>query len=302
MNGKIDFIKFCRVIDVDDENGADRVYATVMPEDNSKEKTTENIKDKGMWAIPLLPKMFRVLPKVGEGVFVLFASSEVNSQRYYIGPIISQDHKLYNEPIESSLCYARGSYTDFDRNERNDSSLCGVFPKQNDVFVRGRKNADIQITDDDIKLRAGVKVCDEEYTENIKFNNIDPSFIKLKYHKNLLLNDEVKSTATIVADKINLFGNQSTDPEIEINNSIDDGWNDELIKDDKLDKLMQDAYRLPYGEKLVEILKEIIKVLRDHTHPFPMKPPYESFFDKLNNQESILLDKEQLLSNSIRIN
>ena len=126
MEGKIDFIKFCKVISVDDEDGADRVYVKIMPEDNSKEPIKINENDKGAWAIPLLPKMFRVLPKKGEGVFVFFASSDTNSQRYYIGPIISQDDKLYNEPFESSECLSRGSAEKIGENKREQSDLYGA--------------------------------------------------------------------------------------------------------------------------------------------------------------------------------
>ena len=43
------------------------------------------------YAFPLMPKTFHVLPKVGEGVLVVTGQiGNANSQRYYIGPIISQ--------------------------------------------------------------------------------------------------------------------------------------------------------------------------------------------------------------------
>ena len=65
---------------------------------------------------------------------------------------------------------------------------------------------------------------------------------------------------------------------------------------------MQDAHKLPYGDKLVEILKEIINVLRNHTHKYSMLPPDKTYLSKLTEQEKAYLDQEQLLSDSIRIN
>ena len=48
--------------------------------------------DKIPWAFPLLPKVFQSIPKVGEAVFVIVndEGDKTISQRYFIGPIISQ--------------------------------------------------------------------------------------------------------------------------------------------------------------------------------------------------------------------
>lgn len=299
MDGKIEFIRFCEVVSIEDAYGADRVLVKVLPEDGSTDEKNISPYEKSFYAFPLMPKMFRVLPKKGECVLVLFTTTEANSQRYYIGPIITQDHRMYSEPYQTAERFTRGGYEDFDANPREDDTLYGVYPNETDVMVRGRKNADIQITDNDVKLRAGVKLCDETDEYNIAFNKENPSFVKLKYHNDAILDGTVKSTATIVADKINLFGNGSSEPTVTITNENNDN---ELIEDDKLDELMQDAHKLPYGDKLVEILKEIINVLRNHTHKYSMLPPDKTYLSKLTEQEKAYLDQEQLLSDSIRIN
>ena len=93
MEGKIQNVKFCKVISIDDDTDADRIKVRLAPEDNSK--TIDEID----YAFPILPKMFHVKPKVGEAVLILLAvTNDGNSQRYYIGPVISQDHRLNFDP------------------------------------------------------------------------------------------------------------------------------------------------------------------------------------------------------------
>jgi hypothetical protein len=322
MEGKIDFIKYCKVISVIDNDGTDRILVEVKPEDNSVD-LKENIsktdahknfaEPKTLYAFPLLPKAFRILPKEGEGVFVLFASSETNTQRYYIGPVISQDDKLWNNSFEEASSFMPGTYYPITTNKKQDKELTGVFPQDTEIAVRGRKNADVIISDDEVKIRSGVKLCPKGDETNIKYNHEDPAFIKVKYHpeqievkkiedeENQSINEQINSTVTVVADKINLFGHKSNSPELTKEHIDGVG----IVEDDKLTELMDKAHKLPYGDKLIEILEEIILVLKKHTHKFPMEPPLEYWFkdgSSLNEKEEILLKQKQLLSDTVLIN
>lgn len=92
MEGKIPVVRYCKVISITDDTDADRIKVRLSPEDNSKSI------DEIDYAFPLLPKAFHIKPKVGEGVLILLAiTNDGNSQRYYIGPVISQDHRLFLE-------------------------------------------------------------------------------------------------------------------------------------------------------------------------------------------------------------
>ena len=56
------------------------------------------------WAIPLMPKVFHILPKVGEAVLVISEYTNSNhSQRYYIGPIIAQPQYMKYNKEETGL-------------------------------------------------------------------------------------------------------------------------------------------------------------------------------------------------------
>ena len=136
---------------------------------------------------------------------LLATTNDGNSQRYYIGPVISQDHRIYNDPFFNGAdSFLRGSYKDFDVAPRMIPELDGILPNDNDVVIRGRKNSDIQITDDDVRVKAGVKIANEDNKYQMEFNTKNPGYVKVKYHLNPL-DDTSRSTTSIVSDKIFLF-------------------------------------------------------------------------------------------------
>lgn len=290
MEGKIQGVRFCKVISIDDDTDADRIKVRLAPEDNSK--TMDEID----YAFPIMPKMFHVKPKVGEAVLVLLAiNNDGNSQRYYIGPIISQDHKIYNDPyFMGADSFLRGAYKKMDVAPRMNPDYNGLLPNDDDIVIRGRKNADIQITDDDIRIKAGVKVVNESNHYDMQFNIKNPSYGKFKYHTDGLT-DGSKSTATIVADKISLLSNTSPNYY-----KLTDREN--LITDEELNKVIESAYKLPYGEKLVDFLQTFVNAFVNHTHNYSMLPPNPFHTSALLTKKSTLLDKEEMLSDTVRIN
>lgn len=315
MDGQIVNVRFSKVISVIDNEDGDRIIAHVSPEDDGIAP------NKIPYAFPLLPKMLHIKPKKGEAVLIILAvANDATSQRYYIGPIISQDQNMYFEDFATgATAFMKGSPKKFDIAPNTNPDNNGILPNDNDVVLRGRKNADIQITDDDVRVRAGVKIVDENVKNNMKFNENDPSYIKLKYHPgglykqsdiesraknatNKLLNkdnilSQCDSTATIVADKINLIGNNSKEIAFNTKDRKD------LISDKEIQRVLDEAYKLPYGEKLVDILSTLIDAFVKHTHPYPMLPPCQADgIPQLIEQKTTLLDKEGLLSDNIRIN
>ena len=290
MEGKIQTVRFCKVISISDDTDADRIKVRLSPEDNSKSI------DEIDYAFPILPKMFHVKPKVGEAVLVLLAvTNDGNSQRYYIGPVVSQDHRLNFDPyFQGADSFLRGAFKKFDVAPRMNPDHNGILPNDNDIVIRGRKNADIQITDDDVRIKAGVKVVDDANAYNMMFNIKNPSYAKFKYH-NASLADGSRSTATIVSDKIALLSNNSP-------NYFYTTDRNDLITDDELNRVIESAYKLPYGEKLVEFLKAFVDAFVKHTHPYPMMPPNPFYTSTILEKKAQLLDKGEMLSNTVRIN
>lgn len=290
MEGKIPVVRFCKVLSIDDNADADRIKVRLSPEDNTKSL------DEIDYAFPLLPKMFHVKPKIGEAVLILLATTnDGNSQRYYIGPVISQDHKIYCDPFFSGGdAFLRGSYKKFDVAPRMIPDNDGILPNDNDVVIRGRKNSDIQVTDDEVIIKSGVKLVNEDDKYKMVFNTKDPGYIKVKYHLNPL-EDNSRSSTSIVSDKIFLLSNNSS-------NYFNTTDRKDLITDEELNKILNSAYKLPYGELLVEFLITFVEAFVKHTHDFSMLPPNPAHTATLLSKKTNFLDQKQMLSDTVRIN
>ena len=167
-------------------------------------------------------------------------------------------------------------------------------PDDEDVSIEGRRLCGIQIKDDDIRIKAGVKAINDANRQDIKFNTKNPAYIKMKFSDKDI--DGNSSSTSIVSDKINLLGYNSR--------FITDGLTDqkELITDDKLKEIYDKAQRLPYGEELVEFLKLFVDAFMKHTHNFSNLPPNPAFTSTLLSESDRLLTREELLSDTVRIN
>lgn len=288
MNSKINFVRFCKVISITDVNDAGRIKVRLEPDDNDK---TDQELD---YAFPLMPKMLHVKPKVGEAVLVFTATSDGNSQRYYIGPVISQEQRMKKDPFWGGAdAFLRGAFRKFGQALNLDPVSRGVLPNDDDIVLKGRKNAEIQITEDDIRIKAGVKIVKDN--GKIRFNTKNPSYAKFKYHGDTPLIGNTYSTSTIVADKISLLSTSSS-------NDFKLTDREELITDEELAKVIESAYKLPYGEKLVEFLNVFVNTFLKHTHKFSMLPPLGWHCESLKELQAKYLDEGQLLSDTVRIN
>jgi hypothetical protein len=287
-------IKICEVISVDDNHKSGRIKVKLHPEDDRKH--IDNIQ----YVYPLLPKMFSVLPKIGEAVIVfLTASGDGFSNRYYIGPIISQLPNLeYDGYFSGALSNYEDSLIKPKVAHNLISEATGSFGLDNDVCIYGRKGTDIILKEDDIRIRAGARL-DSNNKIGKEFNRLNPSYLKLKYNNeptsviNQYTGEEYKynSTATLVADQINLIANNA-------NTYFNTTNNEELISDDEMKKIIETAHALPFGDILVDFLKYFLRMFQEHAHPYPGLPTIlpsgnENFFN---------YDLNKILSKNVRIN
>lgn len=293
------------VIDNVDPADGGRIKVKVLPAD----KHTSF--DKIPYAFPLMPKMMHVTPKIGEEV-IIFSGEEGNqqSQRMYIGPIISQPQFHYFESSDSATALLRGGPKKEDIAPSNQRNAIGAFADNEDVAIYGRKDCDIILSDDDIRIRCGARLHSDGDKSKVSFNKENPAFIKLKYHSDTLdmgataaakigeSHAKVKSTVNIVGDKIN-FISPYGDPYINI------GDQKEGISDDDIVKFMNEAHRVPYGDVLVNFLSMLLKMFKSHTHKYHNLPPCPdqnsiNFDTQYGYTENDYSDK--LLSKDIRIN
>ena len=289
MADGVNLIRICEVVSIDDNTDGNRIKVRISP----REDFTPI--DKLPWCVPLLPQMMHIKPKVGESVLILTAvAGRDMTLRYYIGPVISQMSHLPEEP---ALDAKRVSPTNTERHDpatTNDVDLTnGSLPNDDDIAILGRKNSDVILTDNDVRVRCGVKLVKPENQRGFVFNTSNPSYLKLKYYEDGL--DEQKkihSTATLVADKINLIGNVGKDQFYDTRNP------DDLISDDVMREMVEKAHQLPFGDILVDFLNKFRTAFLVHTHPKEMMIPCQEA--TYNNVKSF--DLNSVLSDNVRIN
>lgn len=281
----------CEVLSVIDDKAGLRIKVRIHPDDSDCETI-----DDLPFCYPLLPKHFHINPKVGEMVLVITSVLGLTKgRRWFIGPIISQQYNLNYDPFNfsaKSILDKGKMATPLPRPELNPDNE-GSYPDREDIAIQGRQNADLILKDNEVRLRCGFKREPVGKPENtLLFNREDLSYIQMKYKK---LKDHKKndfaSCINIVADRINLLSHDSKTPF-----TLNDRKS--LITDEELVKILEKAHPLPYGDELIEFLKQLIEVIRTHTHPFAMDPPCFTTpqIDVLNT------NLDEMLSNSIRIN
>ena len=263
MSGQLSTIRLGIVTSVYDEADGGRIKVHIIPEDEGVEND--------VFAFPAMPKILHIKPKINEYVLVITAIiNNGHSQRYYIGPIISQpNHMIYDPWYLASTTLNRGEIKAPEQAQHTIPTTNGAYPKEEDIAIEGRKNAGLQITENDARLKAGVKVVDPSNTYNVSFNTKNPAFVKVKYHDKEQISgdgDTYQSTTSIVGDKIIMIGADNKQ-----GFKVTD--KNELISDEEMKKIIDTAHLLPYGDVLIQFLKLLINAFLNHTHPYNGMPP-----------------------------
>lgn len=285
-----DIISFGIVKNTLDPSGAGRIQVRIFGDDDKYSN------EELVWAFPLLPKILHIHPKAGETVMIINRLLGNNrSGRFYIGPIISQPQMMYEEITQQSALRAiQGTQIGPLEHPEILAKRIGTLPKYDDVAILGRKDTDIILKDDDIQIRCGVKKTNQIDKTDFSFNNVHPAFIKMKH----ITGENVKavgyeSVINLVADKINFIG---TDSRNKFN--IDD--KDELISDEEVNRFINEAHQVPFGDKLIEFLRIFITAFQSHTHAFVgnSKTPCKDATYKALSDYNL----ESMLSTTMRIN
>ncbi|MCD8206305.1 MAG: hypothetical protein LUD72_00040 [Bacteroidales bacterium] len=283
-------IRFSEVLSVDDDKAGMRIRVRLEPEDADC-KTTDELP----WCFPLLPKHLHINPKVGECVMVILTNAGVaKATRLFIGPVISQSYSLNYDPFYyRARCLLGGDqiakpYEDPALNPENEGSV----PDRDDIVIQGRQNCDVVLKDSEMRLRCGFKQHPTGKADNtLLFNREDLGYIQMRYKQ---LRDskgrDFSSVINLVSDRINLLSHDSVDA-FRLNDR------EELITDDELINIVDNAHPMVYGDLLVSFLKQLCAVIRTHTHPFPTMPPALD-----SSQVSVVeTDLDSMLSQGIKV-
>ena len=286
---------FCKVVAIEDIYDGKRIKVRLPYYDDDK-KTVGDLP----YCFPLLPKHLHIYPKMGEMVLVILHKlGETEGNRFYVGPIISQPQRMYEDYYDFSakaLLDGEMAHRPLENPALNPETW-GTLPERTDVCLEGRLNADIVLKDSEAQIRCGYKKSPKaDVNRCLDFNQTDLAYVQMKYGN---FKDEkgkdFSSITNIVSDRINLLSHDST-------TFFPLGDKEKLISDETLKDIFEKAHKLPYGDLLVDFLKKFILIFMTHTHSFPMKPPALTANDLLTLQQAVGGGLDAMLSQSIRIN
>lgn len=267
--------KYGKVVSIIDDKDGDRIKVHIRGIDPSN----YNIKDLP-YSFPLLPKHVGIKPKIGEMVMIFTQDGSLDNDRFYIGPIISQTHKLgFDSTTADSLL--KGGYIEPDISPSTIPENRGLTPNPDDITIFGRGSTDIIQMSNELRIRAG-KTLDSK-----TLNRESMSYVQMKHIPTIN-----KTYTNIVANQINLLSHDSltkfnlTDP-------------DALITDEEYQKILEQAHQLPYGDILVQYFELFKKAFLTHVHPYHGLSPDATQIELKNYLE---FEFKKLLSDNIRIN
>jgi hypothetical protein len=266
--------------------------------------------DKLPNCFPFTPKHTTVIPKKNEVVLVfMFGDDEKYTDRFYIGPIISDPTKLLKQtqsdgaeaafstsivdPVEdiSKLESAKGIYSQYD--------------SDGNFSIDGRDNSDIVFKKSEILLRAG-KFVDGKPLE---FNQVNPAYIQIKHGFSVNKSEttsETISATNIVSNKINLLTYKDGSPEFNLTKRDLDGNLTPYITDDELEKILSEAHPLVFGDLLVNYLKLLRSAFINHVHNGSGNKPTDlttgNILSVKDFTEAAASLEKDMLSRNVRIN
>ena len=279
-----------------DELGANRIKVRISGVDDS-------IIDANLsYSFPMLQKFFHVIPKVGETVLV-FIPDVKNPfiDRLYLGPIISQPQNLLKDTdlfsakstLSSGIKQAKPAPFTIPENK-------GVYPNINDIAIQGRNNSDIILKEKEVLIRAGQFESTTGNGDIPNFNSINPSYIQVKHDAVISKSNENRSNElggaiNVVSNKINLLTHKNGTPRFRLNDQ------ESMVTDDEIQKIINEAHPLVFGDNLVEFIKIFINAFVNHVHPYPGMKPQD--LSGSNDIPKLLeYNLESLLSKNIKIN
>lgn len=303
QNSKIIYPAIVR--SVSDSSNMGRITAEIIDFDDNTGRQIPG-KDKNdvraKVAMPLMPGFLNVMPKVNEMVYILFENpSDQSSTRYWIGPVRStRTTKSEFEGVESANLLNRTN-TFTDSQNTNATRNTENFINQDNVFLKGKDDADVILKSREVLIRAGTF---NDGTTNI---NIDtPCSIQLiQKDKN---SERPFSQTNIMGSNINLISTDSSskkDRALDEEGNLKDKSNVENNTNDRLNDFGENAKKLHplvLGDELVKVLKIIIRFCLNHRHT-PQEKPYATV-EEIDLLNDLLADEniKVILSNSVRTN
>lgn len=315
--------------------GGLRVLVKLYVDKNEEKLINGKVVSEVAYAYPLLPRTIQSIPKIGEGVLVITSHlGDKDSQRYYIGPLLSQPQFWEYEKYYGGRGTAN-ALTDSKQTEPVESidkipETKGAFPGPNDVAIIGRGGSDVIIRDpkpsvatdsldfvntEQIALRCGIRLANTQNPNineqgKINFNTSDPTYIQMLYAQGLFYGDTniypttmgnmgQKQPSTFNNGAINIVADKiNLMSHNDFPSNINLAAQPELITEEDLQHAIDNLHNMVYGDVLIKYLELLRRAIVEHTHPFPMKPPT---IQNTLLEDVIKQDLSQMVSSNIRL-
>lgn len=315
--------------------GGLRVLVKLYVDKDEERINGDKIENEVAYAYPLLPRTLQSIPKIGEGVLVITSHlGDKDSQRYYIGPLLSQpqfwEYEKYYGGRGTANALTDSRQTDPIESIDKNPETKGAFPSPNDVAIIGRGGSDIIIRDpkpsvaagsldfvdtEQIALRCGIRLANTQNPNineqgKINFNTSDPTYIQMLYAQGLFWGDTNlypttmgnigrKQPSTFNNGAINIVADKiNLMSHNDFPSNINLATQPELITEEDLQHAIDNLHNMVYGDVLIKYLELLRSAIVEHTHPFPMLPP---IIQNTKLQEVVSTDLSQMVSSNIRL-
>jgi hypothetical protein len=245
------------------------------------------------FVFPLMSKFIHVIPKAGETVWVMFPDKQNPFyNRVYIGPIISQPQNLRSDPhVISSTAGLDGGFAGLKASPSSFPESKGIYPNVGDVAIQGRYNNDILLKENEIQIRVGKFNQSNKDGEIPHFNKLNPTYIQLKQSKT----QDEGGVINVVGSKINLLSHKDGNPRFNLSDQ------DNMISDEQLSKILDEAHPLVFGDLLIEYLNLLKEAFINHVHAYNGTKPED--LKGMNAKKKFLeFDVSRIISKNIKIN
>jgi hypothetical protein len=302
-NSQKKIIHLAKVISVEDDADARRIKVRIPGLDNKKSDADLP------YCFPFLPLHLNIMPKKDETVkVILYDSNNEDSFREYIGPLIPQ----MGEDLRESLHYydsrrgREGYQLGFKKSVKKIPTAEGIYPKEDEIALMGRDNADIVFKPSEVLIRASKFLPGKPTIRN----NINPAYIQIKtidvskfegneeilttpnlIHKNSLIRSKSSKTRT----DVNLFGNKIYLVGRDNNSSVVKPY----LTEEEEYNIEDNLHPIVYGDILKDFIEKLFNWAKSHVHEYHTTPQLDAIPAYIELQRWMTTELPKLNSTNI---
>jgi hypothetical protein len=258
-----------------------RITARIISIDNEGNLTggrdRDTPDDQLPLCIPMIPNHFHIVPLVDEMVYVILENPTDNSApRYYIGSQINSQYKLrFQQYIEANRVFKKTSFN-LNKSKSSNPEAATIFPKEGDIALQGRNDADVILKPREVFLVAGkfekgtnsLNITSPGSFQLIQKENAQDEILELPGGISLTAEKPLiprYSQTNLTSSNVNIYSHlgkfrESSLADFEINEDLK-----------SFGELADTLHPAVFGDELIKLLDLIVRVMLNHIHT-PQEP------------------------------